>query len=163
LSADSWIKTGRGHPTIKSPEEGLTVLARFAKDFQYPIPIEGYNRILYIKPSDHPSPVYSHSEVADILKRVSDSPAVTSDIYSGTSSFQGNLNRGSRGCFVPRRNGSNFNSGPSGSFRGTHSVGALGERRGQWRYISGEVENQARVSVIDSEGTGTAQDPFIID
>lgn len=25
------------------------------------------------------------------------------------------------------------------------------------------VENQARVSAVDDEGTGTAQDPFIID
>lgn len=71
------------------------MLAHLAIDFQHPTPLEGYHRTLYVKPSDHPSPVYSRTEVADILKRVRDSPAVTSEIYSGTSSFQGNLNRGS--------------------------------------------------------------------
>lgn len=71
----------------------MTILAHFANDFRYPTSLEGHNRILYTKPSDHPSPVYCRSEVADILKRVRDSPAMTSEICSGTSSFQGNLNR----------------------------------------------------------------------
>ncbi|KAF8801306.1 hypothetical protein BYT27DRAFT_7115205 [Phlegmacium glaucopus] len=78
------LQERRGHPTINGPEEGLSILARFANDLQYPAPYEGYNRILYVKPSDHSSPVYSRSEVADILTRVRDSPAVTSDISSGS-------------------------------------------------------------------------------
>ena len=149
------------------------MLAHFVNDFQHPAPFEGYNRVLYVKPSDHPSQVYTRSEVADILKKVRDSPAVTSDIGSGTS-FRGNLNRSSHGRwrrgFIPRgrgngTTGSKFYPRPSGSFRGTyhgHSAGALRER-GQWRYSSERMENQVRVSVIDGEGTGTTQDPFIID
>jgi len=159
------LKPGRGdHPTIKSPEQGLSVLARFANDFQYPTPLEGYNRVLYIHPSDHPSPVYSRSEVADILKRVRDSPAVTSEICSGPStSFRGNLNRGSdsgwRRGFVPSRN---FNYG---SFRGGHNVSVF---RGVNKILKtpsalGRVEDQDRASAIDNEGTGTAQDPILID
>jgi len=120
--------------------------------------------VFYIHPSDHPSPVYSRSEVADILKRVRDSPAVTSEICSGPStSFRGNLNRGSdsgwRRGFVPSRN---FNYG---SFRGGHNVSVF---RGVNKILKtpsalGRVEDQDRASAIDNEGTGTAQDPILID
>ena len=164
MLADLRVKpAGKDHPTIKSPEQGLSVLARFANGFQYPTPFEGYNRILYIHPSDHPSPAYSRSEVADILKRVRDSPAVISEICSGpnSTSFRGNLNRGShtggwRRGFVPSRN-FNYDRGHNvGIFRGVNKIlktpSALGG-----------VANQDRASAINNEGTDTAQDPFIID
>jgi len=127
---------------------------------------------LYTTPSDHPSPVYTRSEVTDILKRVRDSPAVTSERYSGTSSFQGNLNRargGWKNDFVPNIGSNrNFNHGLSGSFHGTGTYREdLEESGNQWvletRSALGGVEIEDRVSAIDHEGTGTAQDPFVID
>ena len=51
------------HPTIESPEEELTILARFANNFHHPTLLHIHNYILYIKPS---SPVHSRSEVTDI-------------------------------------------------------------------------------------------------
>lgn len=156
----------------------MTILARLANDFEYPVSHEGYNRILYLKPSDHSSPVYTCSEVADILKRVRNSFAVTSDIFSGASSFRGNLNRNYPGewrrGFAHRKSRRNFNHSPSGSFRGTYrgqNVGVFGERRDQWvnktlleiQSASGGAGNEDRVSAAEDEGTGTTQDPLIID
>lgn len=46
------------------------VLNRFHSQFQYPRPNEGYDSILYLKPSDHPSPHWSQGEIAMILSRL---------------------------------------------------------------------------------------------
>ncbi|KAI0944994.1 hypothetical protein AcW1_001790 [Taiwanofungus camphoratus] len=62
------------HPTIKTPEEGLSVLARFRAQFQSPHPQEGYTRLLNLCPSDHPSPEYSRDDILAILCRVRDAP-----------------------------------------------------------------------------------------
>ena len=79
--------------------------------------------------SNHPSPVHSRSEVADILKRAQDSPAATSEFCSRTSSFRGNLNRMEKNGFV---RGSTHH-GLSGAFRGTNKYcGHLEESGGQW-------------------------------
>ncbi|KAF8629081.1 hypothetical protein AX15_003575 [Amanita polypyramis BW_CC] len=67
------------HPTIKSTEQGLSVLARFASDFQYPHPDEGYQRIIYLRPSDNSGPIYSRSDISKVLQRVWD-PASASPI-----------------------------------------------------------------------------------
>ncbi|KAF8972654.1 P-loop containing nucleoside triphosphate hydrolase protein, partial [Flammula alnicola] len=75
------LQNRTSHPTIKSPEQGLSVLSRFAADFQNPAPHEGFDRIIHVKPSDHPSPVYSRSDVAAILHRVQHSSPVISDAY----------------------------------------------------------------------------------
>ncbi|KAF6753046.1 hypothetical protein DFP72DRAFT_849428 [Ephemerocybe angulata] len=58
-----------GHPTITSPELGLSVLSRFASDFEPPQAHEGYDRILYLKPSDHPEPEYRLADISAILQR----------------------------------------------------------------------------------------------
>lgn len=65
-----------GHPTITSPEQGLSVLSRFAKDFEVPKPWEGYSRILHLSPEDHPSPEYSQGEIAGVLRTLRDSEPV---------------------------------------------------------------------------------------
>ncbi|KDR67974.1 hypothetical protein GALMADRAFT_257499 [Galerina marginata CBS 339.88] len=44
------LQTRTSHPTITSPELGLSVLSRFAADFQHPAPGEGYERILIHRP-----------------------------------------------------------------------------------------------------------------
>jgi predicted kinase len=84
------------HPTIKSPEQGLSVLARFANDFQYPEPGEGYNRIVYLGSADQPGLTYSRSEVANILQRLWDSaPVISTRIARPLDTPQGNWTRGS--------------------------------------------------------------------
>ena len=69
--------TGTSHPTIKSPEEGLSVPAHFASNFQYPLRDEGQHHIIYLRPSDNPGPNCSRSDVAKLLQRVRDSVPVT--------------------------------------------------------------------------------------
>jgi hypothetical protein len=68
---------GTSHPTIKNTEHGLSVLARFAHEFEHPHPDEGHNRIIYLSASDHLGPIYSRSDISAILRRVWDSVPVT--------------------------------------------------------------------------------------
>ncbi|KIM82949.1 hypothetical protein PILCRDRAFT_55017, partial [Piloderma croceum F 1598] len=65
------------HPTIKSPEQGLSVLARFSNEFQDPSDDEGHHRLIVLTPSDHPSPVYTPGDITTILQRLRDSKPVT--------------------------------------------------------------------------------------
>ncbi|KAF9054581.1 AAA domain-containing protein, partial [Panaeolus papilionaceus] len=44
------LQTRTSHPTITDPEQGLSILARFASDFEFPHPQEGFDRIAYLKP-----------------------------------------------------------------------------------------------------------------
>ncbi|KAF9462951.1 P-loop containing nucleoside triphosphate hydrolase protein [Collybia nuda] len=67
------LQTRTFHPTIKNPEQGTSVLSRFAADFEQPSPHEGYDRVISLKHTDHLSPVYSRSDIAAILRRVYDS------------------------------------------------------------------------------------------
>ena len=64
---------GVGHPTIKDFEHASQVLGRFCSQFRYPQPDEGYDNILYLKPSDHPSPHWSSAEIAAVLSRLEES------------------------------------------------------------------------------------------
>jgi hypothetical protein len=66
---------GTFHPTITSPEQGLSILSRFAADFRYPEAHEGYDRILSLKPVDT-SFVYSRLQIATILRHVHGSPVI---------------------------------------------------------------------------------------
>jgi hypothetical protein len=95
------IFTGTSHPTIKSPEQGLSVLARFANDFRYPSPHEGYDRLIELRPLDHPSSIYTPADIAVILQRLQNSTPIIpsaaparSSWARGSSSFQGNRTHG---------------------------------------------------------------------
>jgi len=68
------LRTRTGHPTIKGFNQASKVLNLFHSQFQYPRPNEGYDSILYLKPSDHPSPHWSQGEIVAILNRL-DKPA----------------------------------------------------------------------------------------
>jgi hypothetical protein len=178
---------GTGHPTILNPQQGLSVLSRFAADFQHPTAREGFDRILYVSPSDHPSSIYTRSDIAAILRRVHDSPPVVqqqqntrqgayNSSRSGFSSFRGHLNRGHRSGGwgepyqrVPRGRGGNLNLGPSYNFRGWRSplyggngVGIHSSARGGPTF-RGAPSNQSGSSAGPSRGAGTGEDPFVID
>lgn len=75
----------------------MSVLSRFSSDFRPPSADEGYDRIIYLNPSEFTSPVYSRTDISIILQRLRDSP----------------LMEGPRGSF----------SLPSHSFRGSRSRG----------------------------------------
>ncbi|TDL23670.1 hypothetical protein BD410DRAFT_768227 [Rickenella mellea] len=62
------------HPTIKSPEQGMVVLNRFASELTEPLPHEGFEHIFYLRHSDHRSPSYTKTDVLSILERIRLSP-----------------------------------------------------------------------------------------
>ncbi|OBZ78277.1 hypothetical protein A0H81_02671 [Grifola frondosa] len=113
------ISERTGHPTITDAAQGLSVLARFRSQFRPPTAYEGYSRILNLRPSDHPSPEYTSTDISDILQRLRDSPSVTIPASSNTGhpfqrSFRGrDANSPSyRGTY---RGGESFRTGPRGS------------------------------------------------
>ena len=62
------------------------MLERFAADFVSPAPHEGYQRILYLKPSDLPSPPYTCADIAAVLQRLAtarQSPPATAHLVAG--------------------------------------------------------------------------------
>ena len=157
------------------------MLSRFAADFRQPAADEGYQKILYLKPSDHASSVYSQSDIAMILRRVQDSPAVdevqkySKSGFSGHS-FRGNTNKGGEWVkplhqypWVPRERGANVNAGPSkyfphwqstsyrGNSLGSHSAGGILSRN------SGILQSQDNSSQVPRQGNGSVQDSFEID
>ena len=111
--------TGTDHPTIKSANEGLSILARFASDLQLPTPEEGYDRIISLAASDQPLS-YTSEQVAAVLQRLRDSPLVTSP--SLPASFRPSPippSRGSsRGSFPGRAAHSFPTHSRGGTFRG---------------------------------------------
>ncbi|KAJ7257925.1 P-loop containing nucleoside triphosphate hydrolase protein [Mycena haematopus] len=75
----SRLRTRTQHPTIKNPDEALSILDRFSSQFRAPSEEEGYDRILYLQPSEQ-EVLYSHSNLAAILQRIRDAPSVTSSV-----------------------------------------------------------------------------------
>ncbi|KAK7445415.1 hypothetical protein VKT23_014832 [Stygiomarasmius scandens] len=75
------------HPTIKNPEQAMSVLARFASDFQAPVAVEGFDRMIYLRSSEQAHPEYSQSQVTTVLQSIRDSPSLshTRSHFHGTS------------------------------------------------------------------------------
>ncbi|KAF8223526.1 P-loop containing nucleoside triphosphate hydrolase protein [Tricholoma matsutake] len=129
------LQSRTSHPTIKSPEQGLSILSRFAADFQYPGAHEGHERIISLKPGDHTSAVYSRFQIAAILQRVHDSPPVMAHTSlfltsRGRRSFQNHSFRGHPLC-------SDFGPGNIRMPRGRDDavVGSMNESGGQSRPV----------------------------
>ncbi|KAJ7880312.1 P-loop containing nucleoside triphosphate hydrolase protein [Mycena olivaceomarginata] len=78
----SRLRTRTQHPTIKNPEDALSILDRFSSQYRAPSEDEGYNRIIYLQPSEQEE-VYSRSTLATILERIRDAPSVTSALSDG--------------------------------------------------------------------------------
>ncbi|KAI0747161.1 AAA domain-containing protein [Daedaleopsis nitida] len=89
------------HPTITNPEQGLQVLQRFRSQYREPLPHEGYKRILRVTPSDFPDIVVGADVVRDIMRRLQESPEVTSTmppaIFNQGSDNDADQHRGYRG------------------------------------------------------------------
>jgi len=109
------------------------VLSRFAADFEHPATREGFDRILYVKPSDHVSPVYSRSDIAAILQRVLSSPiGMNSAQFSGSGSKGNPYYRGSPNSYRVRYGGRNRNV----HLRGR---GGFGPDRGRGRGVGSDA------------------------
>ncbi|KAJ3755351.1 hypothetical protein EV360DRAFT_85988 [Lentinula raphanica] len=65
----SRLQQRTSHPTIHSPELGLSILSRFARDFRAPSAHEGFNRMISLKPPDT-KPDYVASDISSILDRL---------------------------------------------------------------------------------------------
>ncbi|KAJ6581219.1 hypothetical protein B0H19DRAFT_1060857 [Mycena capillaripes] len=112
----SRLRTRTQHPTIKNPEDALSILDRFSSQYRAPSPDEGYDKILYLQPSEQ-EVLYSHSSLAAILRRVCDAPSVASTVGPAVSQHS---TRGS-----PYSRGGSFR-GVRGRGRGGHNVNHAG-------------------------------------
>ncbi|EIW79196.1 hypothetical protein CONPUDRAFT_59583, partial [Coniophora puteana RWD-64-598 SS2] len=70
----SRLHTRTSHPTITSPEQGLSILSRFARDLVWPRAYEGQDHLLPLQPADHPTPFWTRDELVTVLRRLLDSP-----------------------------------------------------------------------------------------
>ncbi|KAJ6496799.1 P-loop containing nucleoside triphosphate hydrolase protein [Mycena vulgaris] len=68
------LLTRTEHPTIKNPEDALSILDRFSSQYRAPSANEGYDRIIYLQPSEQ-EVSYSHPSLAAILCRLRDAPS----------------------------------------------------------------------------------------
>lgn len=108
----SRLQQRTSHPTIKDVQHGMSVLRKFASDFQLPSPDEGYDHIMYLQPSDHPRADYTREDVLSILERlkVSTRDTKTGSTQPRTQSYfsnrsgysRPNRTHGYRGGYVHR-------------------------------------------------------------
>ncbi|KAI6000988.1 AAA domain-containing protein [Pisolithus orientalis] len=107
------------HPTINDAQQGLVILARFASQFRPPSPDEDYDHILYLKPSDLPSPEYTRDVILSILSRLRASAGQTGRAVQPHISY-----------FATRGPHSISRGGPTRGYRALHGD------RGSWRRSS---------------------------
>lgn len=147
---------GQNHPTITSVELGLDVLSRFSADFEQPYPNEGYHRILRLKPEETNS-TYNRSDIAAILQRLENSPAVISTgprfrasqrgRGGANPTYRGGGNRGQRGGNrLGNSSGYQQASSPRGRGRGDSNAGSNSSLRG--RQTSPERGNQNKTADV---------------
>ncbi|KAJ7453979.1 P-loop containing nucleoside triphosphate hydrolase protein [Mycena galericulata] len=136
------LRTRTGHPTIHDPEAALSILERFSSQYRAPSEDEGYDRIIYLKPSEQEIS-YSHSSLATILHRVRDAPSVPPPSV-GPAVFQ-HSTRGSPyprgGSFrATRGRGGGHNVNYTGPFRGTGGAPPRGVNR--WMHSPGKAKSR---------------------
>ncbi|KLO17961.1 hypothetical protein SCHPADRAFT_140534 [Schizopora paradoxa] len=107
-----WCLVCTDHPTIKNPEQARIILHRFANDLRPPAFDEGFDRILRIKPADHPSLSYSQDDISTILLKIytSSPPPPSHQGRAFSSRNQTNLDNflGGDGRFRGGQRGSTF-------------------------------------------------------
>ncbi|EPS96882.1 hypothetical protein FOMPIDRAFT_1025210 [Fomitopsis schrenkii] len=161
------------HPTIKTPQEALRILARFHSDYQAPAAHEGHTRLLSL-PAPGQLPAYTREDVLSILDRIRDAPPPPEpqtrlDAYfpPPAPSTRGGSDRG-RGAYRGWRGRGERGGGHGGSHRAARRGaylphdrprGAGAEQRqltgqlygpgstsssGSWRRSEGESSGQGR-------------------
>ncbi|KAK0202852.1 AAA domain-containing protein [Desarmillaria ectypa] len=159
----SRLRERKSHPTIKTPEQALDVLARFASDFVPPMSHEGYHRCLYFSPSDHPSPTYSESDISTIFQKVRNSVPASPSVSAPSRTFISKAPRGSR----PFSAFSNRNSGGRGGYRRYNynqtqfggSGGHSQHKSSNGDYVDAETVAQDREVVRDLHSQSTVTEP----
>lgn len=153
-------RLGTEHPTIKNPEDALSILDRFSSQYRAPSADEGYNRILYLQPSEQ-EVVYSHSSLATILHRIRDAPSVASvgpavsqhstwgSPYSRGGYFRGARSRGRGGHNVNHTGGASANNAPPRNMN-------------KWAVFSEQRESQAQ-RPKDTESVYVLEAPVVAD
>jgi len=149
------------HPTIKSPEQARMVLHRFANDLRPPAPEEGFDRIMHIKPADHPSPTYTAEDILAILLSVQNSPPPPLSSHQGhafSSHNQTNLDRflGADRRFRGGQRGSTFRAR---GFRGSGNVQWSPPRGTPWASSSGRWAHGDEAPSLPSSGASGATNP----
>jgi len=126
------------HPTIKNPEQGFSILARFRSQYQPPLPWEGHTHLLRLKPSDHPSADYTAESILAILLRLQASELEPAP-YMPIESYFTPSGRGTGNASTPRgrayhpyrggARGRGYTSNPGWNPRGTpYQRGRAGSR-----------------------------------
>jgi len=130
------LRERTSHPTITSPEHGLSVLARFANEFEDPSAHEGYDRLIALRPSDHPSSIYTHADITSILQRLRDATPLTSLVTTDTNSWRRG-NSSFRGDRVRGVNNRRLNGVPRARRASSYPINSrLGERGSSFEYGS---------------------------
>lgn len=114
------------------------MLARFTSDFQYPSPHEGFDRLLELKLSDHPSPLYTDSDVRFILERLRNATVAASSNFSLASSAW------TRGASLSRNNRA----------RGGYNHRNAGIPRARRAFLSPHINSRGRGSAMPPNGKG---------
>ncbi|KAJ7035661.1 P-loop containing nucleoside triphosphate hydrolase protein [Mycena alexandri] len=129
------------HPTIKNPEDALSILDRFSSQYRAPSDSEGMDRLYYLQALEQEL-VYSHSSLGAILCRVRDAPpsvgpAVSQHSTPGSPYSRGGSPREARG-----RGGRGYNvnhAGPGGA--GTAPTRSSVNR---WEALSAQPQAQRK-------------------
>ncbi|KDQ11866.1 hypothetical protein BOTBODRAFT_189560 [Botryobasidium botryosum FD-172 SS1] len=136
------IQTRTDHPTITSPELGLSVLSRFASEFQPMHLSEGFDLLSSLAP--RPSPIYTAEDIATILARIRALPRtpkryvppgrLANNNWGGRGGGMGSGISGGRGSGM--RNGGmggGWGSGTGNGGIGGGTSNEWGSGRGGWR------------------------------
>ncbi|KAG2070241.1 hypothetical protein BDR04DRAFT_1054574 [Suillus decipiens] len=169
------------HPTIKDPQQGQSILARFASDLQFPQPNEGYDHILYLKPSDHPRAEYTSEDIGLILQRLQASsyfkrgnipPPLHASFVSTSSASVQKQGRGYGAGYSHRGGRFPFSRLPkSYSTRGNNRGGGISRTVNSEMYLTSGIEDPDRAhleshvtvrGVRAGAASGTPEDPVEI-
>lgn len=136
--------SGTSHPTITSPELGISVLQRFSSQYRPPGAWEGFDQMLTLRIDDQPSNGYSQTDVSNILTHLRQAPRISPSLWrpvdtqggGGRGVHRGGYGNGyqrsySRGRYAPRGYGQRGGYYPEGrdsqsspqqhSWRSTHN------------------------------------------
>lgn len=152
---------GTSHPTIKSPEQGLDVLARFASEFSPPMSHEGYQRCLHLTP-DQTLLNYSQADIETILESVRNSvpvqPPEVASLHS-RSAPRGSRPysyRGGRGAGGP---GGGYRRGIRGGYiRSQRGVEAFAHDRDELNASKSSAILHGQTGVVEPAGQATQED-----
>ncbi|KAJ6624965.1 P-loop containing nucleoside triphosphate hydrolase protein [Mycena sp. CBHHK59/15] len=149
------LRTRTEHPTIKNPEDAISILERFSSQYRAPSESEGYDRIIYLQPSDQETS-YSRSRLAAILHCVRNAPSAAPSV--GRTVYQPPTwrSRSSRGgSFRETRGRGDLNVHHTGVHRDVGSRSSSAVNR--WGILSGQAERPTKFGTQTSKIQGQSE------